>query len=132
MSTDVEVWTCEPIDVEALLPERGRWHRSEHGDERLGRFSCWQFVDEEWLVSVCSPEAIDPDDPEFDVPERVKELLPCVRYRIGVQLEPINPPRPGWDFLNKVIATLATKGPGLGFDVFTGQPIRLPAAEPGS
>jgi hypothetical protein len=47
-----------------------------------------------------------------------------VRYLISIGLEPINPSRAGWAFLNRVITTLATGSHGLGFDVFTDEPIR--------
>jgi hypothetical protein len=47
-----------------------------------------------------------------------------VRYRIGINMEPINPEHAGWEFLNEVITAIATGSHGLGFDVFTGAPIR--------
>ncbi len=48
---------------------------------------------------------------------------PGVRYLISIGLEPINPSR-AWAFLNQVITALATGSYGLGFDVFTDEPIR--------
>jgi hypothetical protein len=45
-----------------------------------------------------------------------------VRYRITINMEPINPERAGWEFLNRVITAVATGSHGLGFDVFTGAP----------
>jgi hypothetical protein len=47
-----------------------------------------------------------------------------VRYRIGIGMEPINPQRAGWEFLNRVVIAIATGSHGLGFDVFTSTPIR--------
>jgi len=38
-------------------------------------------------------------------------------------MEPVNPERAGWEFLNRVITAIATGSPGLGFNVFTGAPI---------
>jgi hypothetical protein len=54
--------------------------------------------------------------------EMAKQLLPEVRYRIGINMEPINPEPAGWEFLNLVITAIATGSYGLGFDVFTGAP----------
>jgi hypothetical protein len=47
-----------------------------------------------------------------------------VGYLISMSLEPSGASRAGWAFLNRVITTLATGSHGLGFDVFTGEPIR--------
>jgi hypothetical protein len=47
-----------------------------------------------------------------------------VRYLISIGMEPINPSRAGWAFLNRVITALATGSHALGFDVFTSEPIR--------
>ena len=56
--------------------------------------------------------------------EEVKRLLPQVCYRVGIDMEPINPEPAGWEFLNRVIAAIATGSHGLGFNVYTGAPIR--------
>jgi hypothetical protein len=58
-----------------------------------------------------------------EVPGRVRELLPGAGYLISIGLEPINPSRAGWAFLNRVITALATGSHGLGFDGFTDEPI---------
>jgi hypothetical protein len=47
-----------------------------------------------------------------------------VGYLISINMEPINPSRAAWAFLNRVITALATGSHGLGFDVFTDEPIR--------
>jgi hypothetical protein len=39
-------------------------------------------------------------------------------------MEPINPSRAAWAFLNRVITALATGSRGLGFDVCSDEPIR--------
>ncbi len=127
------MWACEPFDVQALLPQPDRWQRQEQESELFGHFTCWEFKHDEYIVTVCSPQRVDlvdpadlrdSEDPEDLVPEEIRQLLPCVRYRIGIVMEPINPPRSGWAFLNQVITAPAVKGPGLGFDVFTNEPIR--------
>ena len=115
MSWDDAVWLSEPVAVALLLPVPSRWQRYDHQD-----FTCWQFDGERWLINVCDPEPIDP----AEVPDRVRQLLPEVRYLISIGLEPINPSRAGWAFLNRVITALATGSHGLGFDVFTDEPIR--------
>ena len=114
MSWDDAVWVVQPVDVAALLPVPSRWQRYDHQD-----VTCWQFDGERWLIDVCDLEPIDP----AEVPERVRQLLPGVRYLISIGLEPINPSRAGWAFLNRVITALATGSHGLGFDVFTDEPI---------
>jgi hypothetical protein len=126
MSTDTEVWTGELVDVAALLPEPDRWQRHDLHHAALGDFTCWQFENRHrhWNVTVCSPEALDGADLDPVAVEEVKRLLPQVRYRISINMEPINPERSGWEFLNRVITAVATGSHGLGFDVFTGAPIR--------
>jgi hypothetical protein len=124
MSTDAEVWTGELVDVAALLPEPDRWERHDLHHAALGDFTCWQFDGQGWNVTVCSPEALDGADLDPDAVEEVKRLLPQVRYRISSNMEPINPERAGWEFLNRVITAIATGSHGLGFDVFTGAAIR--------
>jgi len=59
MSTHTEVWTSELVDVAALLPEPDRWQRHDLHHADLGDFTCWQFDDPDWNVTVCSPEALD-------------------------------------------------------------------------
>jgi hypothetical protein len=125
MSTQVQVWLCEVVDLEPLLPEPNGWRRIEF-DHQGVRHTCWEFVGEEWLVDACSPEPIDRSDSEIDVPQQVRQLLPCVRYLVGVSVEPSNPPDAGWIFLNHVVTSLASQSGGLAFDVFTGEPIRSP------
>jgi hypothetical protein len=115
VSWDDAVWTVEPVHVATLLPAPSRWQRYDHQD-----FTCWQFDGERWLISVCDPEPIDP----AEIPDRVRQLLPGVRYLIGMSLEPSGASRAGWAFLNRVITVLATGSHGLGFDVFTDEPIR--------
>jgi hypothetical protein len=105
----------EPVDVAALLPVPSRWQRYDHQD-----FTCWQVDGERWLINVCDLEPVD----LAEVPERVRHLLPEGRYLICMSLELINPSRAGRAFLNRVITTLATGSHGLGFDVFTDEPIR--------
>jgi hypothetical protein len=114
VSWDDAVWVVQPVDVAALLPVPSRWQRYDHQD-----FTCWQLDGERWLISVCDPEPINP----AEVPWRVRELLPGAGYLISIGLEPINPSRAGWAFLNRVITALATGSHGLGFDVFTDEPI---------
>ena len=114
MSWDDAVWVVQPVDVAALLPVPSRWQGYDHQD-----VTCWQFDGERWLIDVCDLEPIDP----AEVPERVRQLLPGVRYLSSIGLEPINPSRAGWAFLNRVITALATSSHGLGFDVFTDEPI---------
>ena len=123
-STDTEVWTGELVDIAALLPEPDRWQRYDHHDTVLGDFTCWQFLDPDWNVTVCSPEPLDGADLDPVAIEEVKRLLPQVSYRISIGMEPINPERAGWEFLNRFITAIATGSYGLGFDVFTGTPIR--------
>jgi hypothetical protein len=124
MSTDTEVWTGELVDVAALLPEPDRWQRHDLHHAALGDFTCWQFDSQGWNVTVCSPEAFDGADLDPDAIQEVKRLLPHVRYRISINMEPINPELAGWEFLNRVITAIATGSNGLGFDVLTGAPIR--------
>ena len=114
MSWDDAVWVVQPIDIAALLPVPSRWQPDDHQD-----FTCWQLDGERWLISVCDPEPINP----AEVPGRVRELLPGAGYLISIGLEAINPSRAGWAFLNRVITALATGSHGLGFDVFTDEPI---------
>ena len=71
-------------------------------------------------MTICEPEPVDPGD----IPAQVAQLLPGARYLISIGLEPINPSPAAWRFLNRVITALATGSHGLGFDVFTGEPIR--------
>jgi hypothetical protein len=123
MSANDAVWTPEFVDVEVLLPMPLGWDRVDYGDDRLGELICWEFDGGEWGLRVCSPQAVDPDNPEADVPEEVKRLLPNVRYRIGLELEP-GGSEEAWTFLNTVVAALADGGHGVGFDVFTGEPVR--------
>jgi hypothetical protein len=118
------VWTGELVDVAALLPEPDRWQRYDHHDTDLGDYTCWQFDSRHWNVTVCSAEPLDGADLDPAAFEEAKRLLPQVRYRIGIRMEPINPEPAGWEFLNRVITTIATGSHGLGFDVFTGAPIR--------
>jgi hypothetical protein len=115
MSWDDAVWVVEPVDVATLLPVPSRWQRYDHQD-----FTCGQFDGERWLVNVCDAEPIN----LAGVPDRVRQLLPGVGYLISIGLEPINPSRAGWAFLNRAITALATGSHGLGFDVFTDEPIR--------
>ena len=115
MSWDDAVWVVQPVDVAALLPVPSRWQRYDHQD-----FTCWQFDGDRWLISVCDLEPIDP----AEVSERVRQLLPEVRYLISIGLEGSSASRAGWAFLNRVITALATGSHGLGFDVYTNEPIR--------
>jgi hypothetical protein len=124
MSTHTEVWTGELVDVAALLPEPDRWQRHDLHYADLGDFTCWQFDGPDWNVTVCSPEPVDGADLHPVAAEQAKRLLPQLRYRIGINLEPSNPERAGWEFLNRVITAIATGSHGLGFDVFTGAPIK--------
>jgi hypothetical protein len=123
MSTHTEVWTGELVDVAVLLPEPERWQRYDHHDADLGDFACWQFDGQDWNVTVCSPEPLDRADLDIVAFQEVKRLLPRVRYRIGIGMEPINPQRTGWEFLNRVITAIAIGRHGLGFDVVTNAPI---------
>jgi hypothetical protein len=124
MSTHTEVWTAELVDVAALLPEPDRWQRHDLHYTDLGDFTCWQFDSQHWNITVCSPEPLDGTDLDPVAVAQVKRLLPKVRYRIGINMEPINPDPAGWEFLNRVITAIATGSHGLGFDVFTNAPIR--------
>jgi hypothetical protein len=110
------IWLTEPVDVGALLPVPSRWRRYDHPD-----FTCWNFDGERWLINVCDWE---PVGDLAEVPDRVRQLLSGVGYVITIGMEPINPSRAAWVFLNRVITALATGGHGLGFDVFTGEAIR--------
>jgi hypothetical protein len=56
-------------------------------------------------------------------PSGFDNSCPGAGYLISIGLEPINPSRAGWAFLNRVITALATGSHGLGFDVFTDEPI---------
>jgi hypothetical protein len=114
VSWDDAVWVVQPIDIAALLPVPSRWQRYDHQD-----LTCWQLDGERWFISVCDPDPINP----AEVPERVRELLPGAGYLISIGLEPINLSRAEWAFLNRVITALATGSHGLGFDVFTDEPI---------
>ena len=116
MSWDDAVWVVEPVDVAGLLPVPSRWRRYDHEDG-----TCWTFNGERWLIHVCDWEPIQD---LAEVPDRVRQLLPGVGYLISIGMEPINPSRAAWAFLNRVLTALATGSHGLGFDVFTGEPIR--------
>jgi hypothetical protein len=125
MSTEDQVWLCEIVDIEPLLPKPSGWRRIDF-DYKGIRHTCWEFKGEEWLVNACSPVPIDWNDSEIEVPQQVRQLLPCVRYLVDISVEPSNPPDAGWTFLNQVITSLASQSGGLAFDVFTGEPIRSP------
>lgn len=114
MSWDDTVWLVEPVEVAALLPVPSRWRRYHHQE-----FTCWQFDGERWLINVCDPEPINP----AEVPDRVQQLLPGVRYLISMGLEPINHRGLGGASSTGVITALATGRHGFGFDVFTDEPI---------
>ena len=114
MSWDDAVWVVQPIDIAALLPVPSRWQRYDHQD-----FTCWQLDGERWLISVCDPGPSNP----AEVPERVRERLPGGglpdQHRPGTD-QPITG-RMGLP--QRVITALATGSHGLGFDVFTDEPI---------
>jgi hypothetical protein len=116
VSWDDAVWLVEPVDVAALLPVPSRWRRYDIED-----FTCWQFDGERWVIDVCDWE---PVGDLAEVPDRVRQLLPEVRYKISIGMEPINPSRAGWVFLNRVITALAAGSHGLGVDIFTHEPIQ--------
>jgi hypothetical protein len=116
VSWDDAVWLVEPVDVATRLPVPSRWRRWDHED-----FTCWEFDGERWLIHVCDWQ---PVEDLAEVPDRVRQLLPKVSYLISIGMEPINPSRAAWAFLNRVITALAIGGHGLGFDVFTDEPIR--------
>ena len=84
-------------------------------------FTCWQFDGERWLINVCDWE---PVDDLAEVPDEVRQLLPEVGYLIAIGMEGSSASRAGWAFLNRVITALVTGSHGLGFDVFTREPIR--------
>jgi hypothetical protein len=84
-------------------------------------FTCWQFDGERWLINVCNWE---PVDDLAEVPDRGSTTPARGGHLISIGLEPINASRAGWAFLNRVITALVAGSHGLGFDVFTGEPIR--------
>jgi hypothetical protein len=74
-----------------------------------------------------SPQVLAPTSDQKRLAPRINPPRGGSRLSLGPPLvvvrEPINPERAGWEFLNRVITAIATGSHGLGFDVFTGDPI---------
>ena len=96
MSMDIEVWSSEPFDLPAALPELAHWTQTGFGHE---------FEGEGWLVHV-SQEKEQPW-------KMVKKKLRGASHVACITLEPIGASEDGYAFLEKVVRTLARKCDGV-------------------
>ena len=99
MSMDLEVWSIGEFDLPPQLPSADRWQQFD--DE-------FAFDGGVWQVLVLS----EPSEPSSSV----SQLLPGATHVAYVTLEPIGAGPDGYDFLEKVVRTLARESLGVWVD----------------
>jgi hypothetical protein len=108
VSVDLELWTRETGDLQALLPRADEW-------EAVG--DLYELGGDGWLVSVFEPE----DAPD-EVPAELAALVEGLRYRIVIGVEPSVPGAEAWMLVRVVLETLGAELGGAGLDPESGRP----------
>lgn len=103
MSYDLTIWTVDPFDGTAALPDAERWTPASGGWSRGGKG---------WVVNVGSSHAALAED----VPPDVNAAVPGVRFLTELSLEPIDSPKAGMALLRKVAGAIARQARGVVFD----------------
>ena len=106
MSADIELWTRQAGDISAHLPRRDEWDAFD-GD--------FEFDGGGWLVSVGAPE-----EAPGEAPAELSALVPKLRYRVAIGVEPSNPDAAAWQLVHELLRSLGSPLGGAAIDPETG------------
>jgi hypothetical protein len=112
VSLDLEVYAPQPASLDQLrtkLPEAESWEQSP---------DVLAYEGDGWQVLVGEPEEVGADE----VPDDLAAILPGVRYRIPLTLEPIGAEAEGQTFLSRVLEAVGSATHGVAYDFDTGAP----------
>ncbi len=103
MSYDLQVWTCNPPDLPACLPQPAEWEASGSG---------WSHGRRAWQVFLEPPDRVLAED----VPDEVAAALPGVAWLTALSLEPIGAGEPARRFQARAAKALAKSAHGVVHD----------------
>ncbi len=103
MAHDLTVWSTAPFLADDVLPDGPEWRAAEDG---------WVGDGRGWMLHVQKSSL----EPEQDMPPEAIRVLPGIKYRTDLVLEPISAPRNAIRLLHRVSKLIAKSTRGFVMD----------------